>query len=130
MERYRHWTSLGSTMQFTNHPYRWSINEVRTMKNIHMNKKLLLLLLSIILIGCSNEEYTYNCHKGTIRILDKKDYHYKGPKVCRFYLYDGSSAYWCETNPITYDSYKVGDTLPTLVIIKTKKNNNEQQKTK
>lgn len=82
------------------------------------NQRCLLITLVALLVSCS-QDTDYNCTKGTIRILDKRDFQYRGPKVCRFYLYDGSSAYWCETNPSTYDSYNVGDTLPTLVITKT-----------
>jgi hypothetical protein len=35
------------------------------------------------------------------------------------YLYDGTKAYWCDTDEKTFKSYEINDTLPTLVIIKT-----------
>lgn len=85
-------------------------------------KKLLILLLVIFTFSCNNNEAEYSCIKGTIRILNKESYPCarRGGADCyfRFYLYDGTKAYWCSTDKTMYDSYQINDTLPTLVITK------------
>lgn len=82
----------------------------------------ILAICLIVLTSCSdNEEVKYSCTKGTIRILNKERTGCaRGGGWCafKFYLFDGKSAYWCETDNKTYDAYNINDTLPTLVISK------------
>ena len=86
-----------------------------------MNKILLGLLL-LFMVSCNDDNVKYSCTKGTIRILNKdKQACARGGGYCyyRFYLYDGTKAYWCQTDIKTYDMFNINDTLPTLVITKT-----------
>lgn len=86
--------------------------------------KTKILILIILLISCNSNNVEYSCTKGTIRILNKKrETYHRASDVIKFYLYDGSKAYWCDTNEDTYNFYNIGDTLPTLVITKTIQNN-------
>ena len=91
----------------------------------------ILAICLIVLSGCSDSDTTnYSCTKGTIKILDKKRYSCaRGGGWCsfKFYLYDGNSAYWCSTDGKTYDTYNINDTLPTLVITKTIKENGKSK---
>lgn len=83
-------------------------------------KNLLILLTILLTLSCNNDRVRYNCTKGTIRVLNKKVYIvFKAKDIYQMYLYDGTQAYWCETDEDTYKSYKINDTLPTLVITKT-----------
>lgn len=83
-------------------------------------KKLLILLTILLTLSCNDDGVRYNCVKGTIRVLNKKVYSPpRGANQYDMYLYDGTQAYWCETDEDTYKSYKINDTLPTLVITKT-----------
>lgn len=66
--------------------------------------------------SCSNNYY---CSNNTIRVLNKREFSVpRAGTTYQYYLYDGKEAYWCRTDKNSYDSYNIGDTLPTLVIIK------------
>lgn len=89
-------------------------------------KRLLILLLSISLTSCGDYTETRYCEKGTIRVLAKEKYPcVRGGGYCvwNMYLYNGEEAQWYSTNQVTYNSYNVNDTLPTIIltIIKTEK---------
>jgi hypothetical protein len=83
----------------------------------------ILFLLFIVLSSCSTDDNVdYNCTQGTIRILNKAKYpcsRGEGDCTFKFYLYDGTQAYWCATDRDTWNKYNIQDTLPTLVITKT-----------
>jgi hypothetical protein len=85
-------------------------------------KKLTTLLITMLLLGCNNNNVKFDCTKGTIKILNKERFACaRGGGWCSFtfYLYDGREAYTCNTDETTWNSYNINDTLPTLVIIKT-----------
>ena len=84
--------------------------------------KTIVLFLIVTFLSCSNDKVSYTCQKGVIRILNKdKQPCSRGGGYCvyMFYLYDSKEAYWCHTDSKTFDLYNIGDTLPTLVIVKT-----------
>ncbi len=81
-----------------------------------------VVLLATIMTSCSNTNEKYYCTDGVIRILSVKKYPCsRGGGDCsfQFYLYDGTKAYWCDTDEKTYSHYSIGDTLPTIVVTKT-----------
>jgi hypothetical protein len=85
-------------------------------------RNIIIILLIILTASCSSSREKYSCKKNTIRILNKhKNPCTKSSGYCTFlfYLYDGEKSYWCYTDVITYESYNINDTLPTLVITKT-----------
>jgi hypothetical protein len=87
-----------------------------------MKKLTILLLVTMLLLGCGNDNAKFDCTKGTIKILNKeRSACARGDGGCyfTFYLYDGREAYTCNTDETTWNSYNINDTLPTLVIIKT-----------
>lgn len=86
-------------------------------------KNILILLTILLTLSCKDDGVSYSCTKGTIRVLNKNGEYYRGVFYGKMYLYDGTKAYWCETDYTTYNSYQINDTLPTLVITKTYEKN-------
>lgn len=89
-------------------------------------KTILTFLTIILLTSCGSFDEKYSCAKGTITVLNKEKYACaRGGGWCVFkmYLYNGTKADWYRTDEITYNSYNINDTLPTIVltIIKTEK---------
>ena len=82
-------------------------------------KRLLILLTILLTLSCNDDRVSYSCTKGTIRVLNKNGEFYRDRFYAKMYLYDGTKAYWCDTDERTFKSYEINDTLPTLVIIKT-----------
>lgn len=89
-------------------------------------KTILTFLTIILLTSCGSFDEKYSCTKGTITVLNKERQSCaRGGGWCYFkmYLYNGTEANWYSTDEITYNSYNINDTLPTIVltIIKTEK---------
>ena len=87
-----------------------------------MKELILYISLLLLIVSCNNDPVSYSCTQGTIRILNKVTVPCtRGGGDCgfRFYLYDGTKAYWCDTDKDTWKRYNIQDTLPTLVITKT-----------
>ena len=89
-------------------------------------KTILTFLTIILLTSCGSFDEKYSCTKGTITVLNKERQSCaRGGGWCTFkmYLYNGTEANWYSTDEITYNSYNINDTLPTIVltIIKTEK---------
>ena len=81
-------------------------------------------LLTILLTSCGNFDEKYICSKGTITVLNKdQSACARGGGWCHFkmYLYNGTEANWYSTDEITYNSYNINDTLPTIVLTIIKK---------
>ena len=89
-------------------------------------KTILTFLTTILLTSCGSFDEKYSCTKGTITVLNKERQSCaRGGGWCTFkmYLYNGTEANWYSTDEITYNSYNINDTLPTIVltIVKTEK---------
>ena len=89
-------------------------------------KTILTFLTIILLTSCGSFDEKYSCTKGTITVLNKERQSCaRGGGWCNFkmYLYNGTEANWYSTDEITYNSYNINDTLPTIVltIVKTEK---------
>ena len=89
-------------------------------------KTILTFLTIILLTSCGSFDEKYSCTKGTITVLNKERQSCaRGGGWCVFkmYLYNGTEANWYSTDEITYNSYNINDTLPTIVltIVKTEK---------
>jgi len=89
-------------------------------------KTILTFLTIILLTSCGSFDEKYSCSKGTITVLNKERQSCaRGGGWCGFkmYLYNGTEADWYSTDEITYNSYNINDTLPTIVltIVKTEK---------
>ena len=89
-------------------------------------KTILTFLTIILLTSCGSFDEKYSCTKGTITVLNKERQSCaRGGGWCYFkmYLYNGTEANWYSTDEITYNSYNINDTLPTIVltIVKTEK---------
>ena len=89
-------------------------------------KTILTFLTIILLTSCGSFDEKYSCTKGTITVLNKERQSCaRGGGWCTFkmYLYNGTEANWYSTDEITYNSYNINDTLPTIVltIVKTEK---------
>ena len=81
-------------------------------------------LIAILLTSCDSYDTKYNCSKGTITVLNKQKYACaRGGGWCGFnmYLYNGTEANWYSTNEMTYNTYNINDTLPTIVLTIIKK---------
>lgn len=92
-------------------------------------KTILTFLIAVLMFSSCDEDsfVKIHCKQGQIRILNKKyiSGYRGGPDIYKFYLYDGTSAYWSYTDRITFERYAINDTLPTIVIIKTYVERNE-----
>jgi hypothetical protein len=87
-----------------------------------MKELILYISLLLLIVSCNNGPVSYSCTQGTIRILNKEKSPCArggGDCVFKFYLYDGTKAYWCDTDRDTWNKYNIQDTLPTLIITKT-----------
>lgn len=85
--------------------------------------KKILVILGISLLSCK-EDFTHFCENKTLSIINKKKLTCNDSnKDCYFklYLFDGKDSIWYNTNKETFNSYEINDTLPTLILTKTKK---------
>lgn len=86
---------------------------------------ILVATLAILFSGCIPDGVIASHFMTTkqIVLLDKTSYPCaRGGGDCtfKFYVYDGTSAYWCDTDKETYMSRNVGDTVMSLFVIKTR----------
>lgn len=82
-------------------------------------KTLFTILFLTLLTSCGSYDEDYSCSKGTITVLNKQ--RYATPKgggwyAHKMYLYNGTVAYWYQTDAKTYDAYNINDTISTIVL--------------
>lgn len=75
--------------------------------------KKILIALTILISSCVTS--TKNAEEGILYILNKEIDTYR-ITTYHFQIYDGKYAEWYTTNLETYNKYKIGDTLHTIII--------------
>jgi len=81
-----------------------------------MKKILLTLLLITSLASCDTNEHGGNAENGRVTILRKEQGadRFNIPWY-QLYIFNGTNSKWYFTNLQTYNMYKVGDTINTLI---------------